>query len=523
MGSSVLLVNPNRMRPPIAPLGIDLLGTALERAGLHVEVCDLQWSKSPETDLARALLPSDPLLVALTVRNINDSSMATRGCFLDEYAAIVRIIRAHTDAPVVAGGAGFSISPAAALRELGADFAVWGEGERSLVELALSLSKGKPPEHVPGLMGIVGTRREYTTRHETDGRRRKAIQHPTVVSPQFLDLSSAPAPRRTFVDNARYLAEGAQVGFETSRGCDRACTYCADPLLKGRTVRRRDPDSVAEELEHLLAAGVDCLHTCDSEFNADVRGALDVCDAIYRHGLGGRIRWYAYCAVTPFSGELARAMRAAGCVGINFGADHTDDALLARLGRRHRLQDIKRARGACRENGIACMFDLLLGAPGETRGTVRSVLAAMRALDPEAVGVALGIGLYRGTALGDELVPPSSAEATEGLAGPPGPGRVVRTSVGPDRPGVVGSSPDLLRPAFYLAPELGDDAPEWLAREIRGDARFLYFGGGGEESPAGGSLNYNYNANAELERAIAAGARGAYWDILRKLPRPTSG
>ncbi len=98
----------------------------------------------------------------------------------------------------------------------------------------------------------------------------------------------------------------------------------------------------------------------------------------------------------------------------------------------------------------------------------------------------------------------------------------------PIAPGVTGASPedqvprgsdrtwpDLLRPAFYVDPALGNDAAEWLAGEVRGDERFLYFGGAG--SAVEGSANYNYNANAELERAIAAGARGAYWDILRRM------
>ena len=32
-----------------------------------------------------------------------------------------------------------------------------------------------------------------------------------------------PVWRRDVVDNPRYVAEGGQVGFETKRGCPRAC------------------------------------------------------------------------------------------------------------------------------------------------------------------------------------------------------------------------------------------------------------------------------------------------------------
>ncbi len=33
----------------------------------------------------------------------------------------------------------------------------------------------------------------------------------------------------------------------------------------------------------------------------------------------------------------------------------------------------------------------------------------------------------------------------------------------------------------------------------------------------GDAANYNYNENLLLEQAIRKGARGAYWDILRRL------
>jgi hypothetical protein len=45
---------------------------------------------------------------------------------------------------------------------------------------------------------------------------------------------------------------------------------------------------------------------------------------------------------------------------------------------------------------------------------------------------------------------------------------------------------------------------------VGGDERFFL--------PSGGNAaqDYNYNDNERLARAIAAGARGAYWDILRR-------
>jgi radical SAM superfamily enzyme YgiQ (UPF0313 family) len=464
----VLLVNPNRARPPIAPIAVDYLSTALERQGIGVRVLDLAWSRAVERDVREALRER-PALVGLTLRNLDDASAASRVSFLPGHREVAAAVRRHTDAPLVLGGVGFSIAPAAALAALGADLGVRGEGEDALALLA----RGRAPGSIPGLVW-------------RDGERLR--ENP----PRPVDLGSLATPRRTFVDNGRYLREGAQVGFETSRGCPMPCRYCADPLAKGGTLRRRAPESVADEVSELHAAGVDVLHTCDAELNVDPAHAEAVASAIAARGLGGRVRWYAYCVPSGFTPRLASALRAAGCVGVNFGVDHVDEALLARLGRAHRLADVESARAACRRAGLRVMLDLLLGGPGETRATIARAIEVMRALDPDAVGVTLGLRLYRGTPLADELAPPG----------------------GPARSGVRAEDGELLGPAFFVDEALGDDVGPWLSSLIAGDPRFFFLGEAGADAAAAG---YNYNDNRELEEAIAAGARGAYWDVLRGL------
>jgi hypothetical protein len=450
MADTVLLVNANRIRPPVAPVALDYLGTALEDAGFEVRILDLAWSLDPAGDIAKALAVQ-PVFVGLTFRNLDDSSAASRRSFVDEHRDVVREIRLRTDAPVILGGAGLSIAPGAAVRALGAHAAVRGEGEAAVVAMARKRPSGGPP----------------------------------------VDLASIPTPRRTFVDNARYLKEGAQVGFETSRGCDGRCAYCADPLSKGCRVRTRSPQSVADELESLARSGVDVFHTCDGEFNADPVHAEAVCAELAARGLGGKIRWYAYGRPDRFPPALAAAMRAAGCAGINFGVDHTDARMLGALGRAHRLEDIVAARAACRRAGIAVMLDLLFGGPGEKRRTIQGAVEAVRAMDPEAAGIALGVRLYRGTPLGDRLAPPGI----------------------PPRPGVTGATDDLLEPAFFVEPGLGEDVGAHIGSLVAGDRRFFYLG----PAASGEVSSYNYNGNDPLERAIAGGARGAYWDILRSM------
>lgn len=77
---------------------------------------------------------------------------------------------------------------------------------------------------------------------------------------------------------------------------------------------------------------------------------------------------------------------------------------------------------------------------------------------------------------------------------------------------------DLLRPTFYISAALGEHPARLVRDLIAGDQRFFE---PEEEMPAAARADvqgdHNYNANQTLSDAIAAGARGAYWDILRKL------
>jgi hypothetical protein len=178
-------------------------------------------------------------------------------------------------------------------------------------------------------------------------------------------------------------------------------------------------------------------------------------------------------------------MRRAGCAGINFGVDNGDEEILKRLRRGFGPADIVNAARWCREAGITVMFDLLLGSPGESRGSLRRTIELMREAAPDRVGVALGVRVYPGTALAEQA---RQGQLRAGLE----------------------DGDDLSEPLFFLEPGIAPFASRLLDELIGDDPRFLFF------DPSRPERNYNYNANQRLQEAIREGHRGAYWDILRR-------
>jgi len=465
MTAPFLLVNGNTVRPPVNPLGLEYVGEALIDGGVDAVAVDLSWEASWRDALASALSSRDPLAVGVSFRNIDDCSSVTRRSFVPWLQELVREIKSHTSAPVVLGGVGFSIAPEQVLQASGADCGIAGDGEEAALHLTRRLQQNRDPWDLPNLV----------FRHNDT----------IVCNPRRdVDLGSMAVPERRLFDNARYQAEGAMVGIETKRGCTEQCIYCADPVAKGSKIRLRPPRAVAREMANLARQGVSWLHLCDSEFNLPLSHAKEVCRAITDAGLSEQVRWYTYCSPVPFDSELAGLMARSGCAGINFGVDSLCDEQLARLGRRHRLIDIEALLGWLRKAGLNFMFDLLLAGSGETEETVRATTDRARRLDLPLVGVAVGIRVYPKTRLARLLT------ATEEV------GRARHSG--------------LLEPQYHFSPALGDDPVGAIRRAIGDDPRFLLLSGPDDER------SYNYVGDDWLETAIANGARGAYWDILRR-------
>lgn len=467
----LLLVNANRLTPPIAPVGLEYVASAARDAGIEVTLLDLNLVETQSLDRSLASVrAAEPRLVGISLRNIDDCFWPSATSFLPDYIELIARLRTLSDAPIVVGGVGFSAFGVSLMQTLGADFGIRGDGEVAIVSLYRALSAPESFSDVPGLIW----------------RRAGAW----VANAPAFDPLAQRERRRDRIEIRRYFEAGGQIGIETKRGCPRRCIYCADPIAKGRTVRCRDPELVADEFAALIAQGVDVFHLCDGEFNIPGAHAAAVCRALIRRNLGESMRYYAYMAVRPFDRELAQLMRRSGCAGINFTGDSASDSVLAGYRAAHRKAHIEQAVRLCREAAITCMVDLLLGGPGETPETVSETIEWMKQIHPDCVGAGLGMRLYPNTAAADLLL----RDPPRGL---------LRKYRGPV---------DLTQPTFYIAPELGP-RPAKLVRDVIADDPRFFPPLDLEQTDD----DHNYSDNLQLAQAIAAGARGAYWDILRQL------
>src|SRR5262249_44723515 len=111
----------------------------------HVKVTDLCFADDPLAELTQAIAAFDPEVVGVGLRNLHTNAYDGTEQLIAEYRALVDTIRNLTKAPVVLGGAAYSLQPDTRLTRLGGDYGVVGEAERAFRNLVDNLASGREP------------------------------------------------------------------------------------------------------------------------------------------------------------------------------------------------------------------------------------------------------------------------------------------------------------------------------------------------------------------------------------------
>ncbi|MBI5608804.1 MAG: radical SAM protein [Deltaproteobacteria bacterium] len=367
----IAFVSGNRELLPDAVIPLGLLYVMAATPAHHEKVLwDLCFEDDPQATLARNLAAFQPDLVALGMRNIQNNDYSDTSTNIQYYQDLVATVRAHSRAPVVLGGGGFSVMPEKLLLRLGADFGIAGEGESAFVALVEALQSGGDTNAI----GNLHTRR-------TGGLQTTVHSNPPALGWQNLDQLAV--PDRSAVDPRHYGTYHID-SVQTKRGCALHCDYCTYPLIEGRAVRQRSPEAVADEMCLSIEKRPEIKHffIVDSVVNLPPRHAKAVCRALIDRKW--QVPWTAYANPLAFDRELADLMVAAGCAGVEIGSDSGVDRVLTAMKKGFLRKDIERMHQTCAAAGLRDCHTFILGTPGETLDDVAESLDFCRDLSPFA-------------------------------------------------------------------------------------------------------------------------------------------
>ena len=180
-----------------------------------------------------------------------------------------------------------------------------------------------------------------------------------------------------------------------SEGCNWKCGYCAIPLIRGGHVSV-PMERLEEEARKLAAGGVKELIVIAQDttyYGLDLYGRRMLAELLRRLCRIDGIEWirlhYAYPAGFPNEVIDVMASEAKICKYLDIPFQHISDAQLASMHRRHTkaeaMELIGRLRGAIPD--LALRTTLLVGYPGETEADFEELLAFVREVRFERLGV----------------------------------------------------------------------------------------------------------------------------------------
>jgi radical SAM superfamily enzyme YgiQ (UPF0313 family) len=376
---------------PYPPLGTLYAAGYLRGRGYDVGLFDAMLAES-EDEWAAALDSQRPGFAVLYEDNFNYLS---KMCLLRMREAAFTMIRMAKErgCTVILCGAD-ATDHAELYLERGADFALLGEGEETLLELMDRLT-GKshtPFEKIPGLAW------PSTGDHGPSSADRRAvsvIRNPR--RPDIKDLDALPFPAWDLVDVPRYRKIWRKrhgyysMNMVTTRGCPYHCNWCAKPIW-GQRYNSRSPQNVAAELKWLK----ETYHPDHIWFADDILGLKP-----------GWIEAFARLvresdAVVPFkclqradlvTGRIAAALKEAGCKTVWVGAESGSQKILDAMEKGDKVEDIYNAARLLRAEGIEVGFFLQFGYPGETWDDIQRTLQMVRDCLPDDIGISVSYPL----------------------------------------------------------------------------------------------------------------------------------
>lgn len=452
----ILLISANteQLPDPVFPLGAAYMAAVAEQHGHEVATYDCCFAGA---GLRAALRDVRPDAVGISLRNLDSSAYPQTTSYIDDYRALVDLVRAAGPAPVVLGGAGFTVMPGTLMRALGADVGVVGEGELAFPWVLERLAARAP------------LRTTAAMRCEPAGRG-------VCVTPveRLRQLDRAGQPLRARFDWRAYYERGGALNIQTKRGCVFECVFCSYPLIEGRTVRMRSPAAVVDEIEAARLAH-DARHWffVDNIFNLPPRHAKAICAELIARRLD--IEWSAYLNPKFIDAELCDLMARSGCRAIELGTDSGSPTMIASLQKEFDADDLRRTSALCHAHGLKFCHSLIFGGPGETAATVDETIALMEELRPTAVIAMTGIRILPGTGMVEIAL----------------------------RDGQIDADDPLLEPRFYVSPALGEALIERVDAYARQQPNWIVPG-----------LGIKTNI-AVLRRLRARRVKGQLWRLLR--------
>lgn len=336
----ILLINPPGWQKESINLGLAYLSAALKKAGYSTLILDLNRYEMSDWTLVQRAKDFAPSIIGISVK----TATAREG------GRIANILSAKLGETIfIVGGPHITICAESYMREFPVfHYAIMGEGEQSIVELAEAIINNKPVLAINGLV------------FREDGQ----IIINNWCPPN--DLDDLPLPDLDAIEGFNW--HGFRYPIVTSRGCPFQCTYCCVNKLTGsRKWRSRSAKNVVDEIEYIARTKrIKSFEVWDDNFTLNIKRAKEICQELIDRKIN--LSWYCHNGIRAdrIDLELATLMKRAGCESIAFGIESGNPETFDSIKKGEPLSAVVNAVKLIKKVGIKAVGYFIIGLPGDT-------------------------------------------------------------------------------------------------------------------------------------------------------------
>lgn len=200
----------------------------------------------------------------------------------------------------------------------------------------------------------------------------------------------------TITESNKVITSGTFMGYlKIAEGCDKFCTYCVIPHIRGH-YRSVPMEQLLKETEYMASQGIEELVLVAQEttcYGKDLYGEKRLHVLVRELAKIDGIKWIRlmYCYPEEIYDELIDCFKEEPKLlhYIDMPIQHSEDAILKRMGRRTDRASIEAVIGKLREAApdIAIRTSLIAGFPGETQEEHEALMAFLDEQELDRVGV----------------------------------------------------------------------------------------------------------------------------------------
>ena len=211
------------------------------------------------------------------------------------------------------------------------------------------------------------------------------------TSVEMTDIDALP-----LVESKRLVTTGGHFAYlKIAEGCDKHCTYCIIPKIRGN-FRSVPIERLLKEAEDLVAQGVKEIILVAQEttlYGKDLYGEKSLHKLLRELCKISGLRWIRilYCYPEEITDELIQVIKEEDkiCNYLDLPIPHASDGILKRMGRRTSKEQLVEIIGKLRKEipDIAIRTTLITGFPGETQEQHEELMEFVDEMEFDRLGV----------------------------------------------------------------------------------------------------------------------------------------